>query len=179
MRGPRVESTERRSTVADTMKNLAEAFAGESQANRKYLAFAKRAEEEGLAEVAKRFRVAAASETVHAHNHLKVMGELKDTAANLAASIGGENHEHTAMYPEFMEIAAKEGDQDAKFSFWAANEAEKFHESMFAEAGEKMGDLPSSRFFVCEVCGMTYEHEAPDACVICSAPRFRIPEFTA
>lgn len=164
--------------MADTMTNLAEAFAGESQANRKYLAFAKKAEEKGLTQVAKRFRVAAASETVHAHEHLKVMGGLGDTAANLAASIGGENHEHTAMYPEFMEIAVKEDNEDARFAFFAANEAEKFHEKMFAEAAGKMADLPESRFFVCQVCGMTYENDTPDACVVCSAPKHRIVEIT-
>ena len=163
--------------MADTMKNLAEAFAGESQANRKYLAFARRAEEEGLVEVAKRFRVAAASETVHALAHFKVMGGVNDTAANLAAAMDGESHEHTAMYPGFIETAVSEGNEDARFSFWAANEAEKFHDKMFAEAATQMADLAPSKFFVCEECGMTYEHEAPNACVVCSAPKARIPEF--
>ncbi len=165
--------------MSDTMKNLADGFAGESQANRSYLAFAKQAEEEGLAQVAKRFRVAAASETVHALNHLKVMGGIKDTAANLVTSMGGENHEHTSMYPGFIKQAEAEGNEDAKFSFYAANEAEKVHEKMFALAAEKMADLPESTFFVCEVCGMTYENDAPDACVVCSAPKSQIPEFRA
>lgn len=163
--------------MADSKSNLAAAFAGESQANRSYLAFAAAAEAEGLPQVAKRFRIAAASETVHAINHLKTMGGVKDTAGNLAAAIGGENHEHTSMYPEFIETAVKEGDEEARFTFFAANEAEKVHEKMFAEAAQKMRDLPESRFFVCEVCGMTYEHEAPEACVVCTAPKARIPEF--
>jgi rubrerythrin len=158
------------------MKNLADAFAGESQANRKYLAFAEKAEEEGLHEVAKRFRVAAASETVHAINHLKVMGEVNDSAANIKAAMGGENYEHTAMYPDFMEAAVAEGNEDARFSFYAANEAEKFHEEMFSEAAQKLGDLGPSNFYVCEVCGMTYENGVPDACVVCSAPKARITE---
>lgn len=165
--------------MSDTMKNLADGFAGESQANRSYLAFAKQAEEEGLIQVAKRFRVAAASETVHALNHLKVMGGIKDTAANLVTAMGGENHEHTSMYPEFIKQAEADRNGDAKFSFWAANEAEKVHEKMFALAGEKMADLPDSTFFVCEECGMTYENEAPNACVVCSAPKSRIHEFVA
>ncbi|MHB8869871.1 MAG: rubrerythrin family protein [Thermoleophilia bacterium] len=163
--------------MADSMKNLAAAFAGESQANRSYLAFAAAAEAEGLTQVAKRFRVAAASETVHAINHLKTMGGVKDSAGNLAAAIGGENHEHTSMYPEFIEIAVKEGNEDARFAFFAANEAEKVHEKMFAEAAQKLADLPESSWYVCEVCGMTYENEAPDACVVCTAPKARIPEF--
>lgn len=165
--------------MSDTMKNLADAFAGESQANRSYLAFAKKAEEDGLVQVAKRFRVAAASETVHALNHLKVMGGVNDTAANLVAAMGGENHEHTAMYPGFITQAEAEANDDARFSFHAANEAEKVHEKMFALAAEKMADLPESTFFVCQVCGMTYEHDAPDACVICSAPKSEIHEFVA
>lgn len=163
--------------MADSMSNLAAAFAGESQANRSYLAFAAAADAEGLPQVAKRFRVAAASETVHAINHLKTMGGVKDTAGNLAAAIGGENHEHTAMYPGFIEIAVKEGNEEARFAFYAANEAEKVHEKMFAEAAQKMADLPESRFYVCEVCGMTYENETPDSCVVCTTPKARIHEF--
>jgi rubrerythrin len=163
--------------MSQTSSNLAAAFAGESQANRKYLAWAKKAEEEGYPQVAKRFRVAAASETVHAHMHLAVMGEIKSTAENLKASMGGENYEHTAMYPEFMAEADREGDKDAKFSFFAANEAEKFHENMYAEALEKMDALGDGTFYVCQVCGMTYENGTPDACVVCSAPKEKIIEI--
>ena len=162
--------------MGDTMSNLGAAFAGESQANRRYLAYAKKAEEEGYPEVARRFRVAAASETVHAHAHLKVMGELKSTAENLQASVGGENYEHVTMYPEFMQLAIDEGNEDARFSFYAANEAEKFHEKMFAEALGDLTNTPKKNFFVCEVCGMTYENETPNAGVGCSAPKYRIHE---
>ncbi len=162
--------------MGDTMSNLGDAFAGESQANRKYLAFAKKAEEEGYPEVAKRFRVAAASETVHAHAHLKVMGGLNSTAENLKESVGGENYEHVTMYPGFMDIATSEGNEDAHFSFFAANEAEKFHEKMFAEALADPANAPAKTFYVCEVCGMTYENETPNACVVCSAPKSRINE---
>lgn len=163
--------------MTQTSSNLADAFAGESQANRKYLAWAKKAEEDGYPRVAKRFRVAAASETVHAHMHLAVMGEIKTTGENLKASMGGENYEHTTMYPDFVAEAEKEGNKDAKFSFYAANEAEKFHEKMFTEALDKMEGLPDSKFYVCQVCGMTYEHGVPDACIICSAPKEKIIEI--
>ncbi|GAB4244419.1 MAG: rubrerythrin family protein [Thermoleophilia bacterium] len=162
--------------MGDTLGNLKDAFAGESQANRRYLAYAKKAEEEGYPLVARRFRVAAESETIHAHNHLRVMGGLKSTAENLRASIGGENYEHVTMYPDFIAQAEKEGNEEAKYSFHAANEAEKFHEKMFAEALEKMEALGDSRFYVCQVCGMTYENEVPEHCVVCTAPKEKILE---
>lgn len=162
--------------MSDSMDNLKEAFAGESQANRSYLAFAAKAEEEGYPLVAKRFRVAAASETVHAVNHLKTMGGVNSTAENLEASIGGESYEHTKMYPQFMEEAEKEGNEEAKVSFQAANEAEKFHEAMFREALENKDDVPDKAYFVCQVCGMTYENEPPENCVVCGAPKSKITE---
>jgi len=162
--------------MSNSMKNLKEAFAGESQANRSYLAFAAKAEEEGYPLVAKRFRVAAASETVHAINHLKVMGGVKSTAENLDSSISGENYEHTSMYPSFMEEAEKEDEQEAKISFDAANQAEKFHEAMFKEALDNKDDVPDKAYFVCQVCGMSYENEPPEKCVVCRAPRSKITE---
>ncbi len=164
-------------TGTDTNSNLKAAFAGESQANRSYLAYAEAAEEEGYPLVAKRFRVAAASETVHALNHFKTMGKVGSTAENLQDAIGGENYEHTTMYPDFMAIAEDEGNEDARWTFNAANTAEQFHEKMFTEALDNMDSLPDKTFFVCQVCGMTYEDEAPDKCVVCAAPKSRIPEF--
>jgi rubrerythrin len=162
--------------MAGTLDNLKAAFAGESQANRRYLAFAQVAEEEGLPEVAKRFRVAAASETVHALVHLAVMGEVDTTEANLKAAIEGESHEHQTMYPEFIEQANAEGNAAAVNAFHAANEAEKFHDAMFCEALSNLADVPAKQYFVCEVCGMTYEGEAPGHCVICNAPKGQINE---
>lgn len=162
--------------MADSVNNLAAAFAGESQANRRYLAYAKKAEDEGYPLVARRFRVAAASETVHAINHLKTMGEVKSTSENLEGSMGGENYEHVTMYPGFIKIAESEGNDDARFSFHAANEAEKFHEKMFAEAFADLAKVPEKTFYVCQVCGMTYEDGVPDACVVCSAPKSKITE---
>jgi rubrerythrin len=162
--------------MADSMSNLADAFAGESQANRRYLAFAKKAEDEGYTLVARRFRVAAASETVHAMEHLKTMGGVKSTGENLQGSISGESYEHETMYPEFIEIAKGEGNEDARFAFYAANEAEKFHEKMFAEALADLASVPDKTFYVCQVCGMTYEDGTPDACVVCAAPKSRIIE---
>jgi rubrerythrin len=160
-----------------TMANLADAFAGESQANRMYLAFAAKAEEDGYPLAAKRFRVAAASETVHALNHFKNMGKVGSTADNLKAAMSGENYEHETMYPEFMATAKAEGNEDARFSFYAANTAEKFHEAMFTEALENLANVPDKKFFVCQECGMTYENEAPELCVVCSFPRSQILEF--
>jgi len=163
--------------TTDSTSNLQAAFAGESQANRSYLAFAYKAEEEGYPLIAKRFRVAAASETIHALNHLDRMGGVKTTAENLQAAIGGENYEHTSMYPEFIAQANDEGRPEAAESFDWANEGEKFHERMFAEALADVDAVPDKKFFVCQWCGMTYEDETPDSCVVCGRPKEQIKEI--
>jgi len=156
-----------------TMENLQNAFAGESQANRKYLAFAKKAEEEGLPQVAKLFRAAAEAETVHAHTHLRVMGGIKNTAENLVAAIEGEGHEFKEMYPEFLAQARKEGMKPAEFSFKNALAVEEIHHGLYTKALEAVksgGDLPATSIYVCPVCGNTVEGNVPETCPICNVP---------
>jgi len=155
-----------------TDDNLMAAFAGESQANRKYLAFAKKAEAEGLKQIAKLFRAAAAAETVHAQAHFRVAGHVKDTAANLMAAIEGEHYEFTTMYPEFIATAIAEGKKGAQVSFERANAVEKTHHALYtgALAAAKAGkDLPDADFYVCGVCGHTVAGQAPDICPVCGA----------
>jgi len=157
-----------------TDMNLAEAFSGESQANRKYLAFAKKADEEGYPQVAKLFRATAAAETVHAHAHLAVMGGVKSTVENLKAAIDGEGYEFEKMYPEFMEQAKADGNKMALRSFSLAMKVEQIHHGMYTRA---LSDLQSGRktevkaYYICQVCGNTVEEKAPDICPICGAPR--------
>lgn len=159
--------------MSKTLENLAAAFAGESQANRKYLAFAAKAESEGQAGLAKIFRVAAEGETVHALNHLGAMDGVKDTAENLASAIAGETYEIEKMYPQFL-AETEEGDSAAKMSFVRAEKVEEIHQKLFQaaaaklEAGEEIADAD---FHVCGVCGYPAEGEAPDACPICGAPK--------
>ena len=119
-----------------TIDNLQEAFAGESQANRKYLAFAKKAEEDGLPQVAKLFRAAAEAETVHAHAHLRVMGGIKSTVENLEAAIEGEGSEFQEMYPKFLAEAQEEGLKPAEFSFKNALAVEEIHHGLYSKALE-------------------------------------------
>jgi rubrerythrin len=162
-----------------TMDNLAAAFAGESQANRKYLAFAKKADEEGYPQIAKLFRAAAAAETVHAHAHLRVMNGVKDTADNLRAAIAGEGHEFKEMYPEFVAQAEKEGNKPGLASFKNAMAVEEIHFGMYSDAlaalqGSK--DLASSSIHVCNVCGNTVVGDAPDRCPVCGAGKERFFE---
>jgi len=152
-----------------TEQNLLEAFAGESQANRKYLAFAKRAEEEGQAQVAKLFRAAAAAETVHAHAHLRVLGGVKDTAANLKEAIGGETHEFTAMYPEMIKQATNEGFDAALKSFIFANTVEKVHANLYQKALDQLGSNAKVDYYVCQVCGNTLEGAPHGPCEVCGA----------
>ncbi|MBU0627913.1 MAG: rubrerythrin family protein [Nanoarchaeota archaeon] len=157
-----------------TENNLKEAFAGESQANRKYLAFAKKADEENFKQVAKLFRAAANAETVHALNHLKVLNGIKSTKENLNESIQGETHEFTEMYPHMIEEAEKEDNALAKISFTKANTVEKTHASLYKKALESINsgkDLEQKEMYVCQICGHTVEGAPPDKCPVCMAPK--------
>jgi rubrerythrin len=154
-----------------TMDNLQEAFAGESQANRKYLAFAKKADEDGLTQVAKLFRAAAEAETIHAHAHLRVMGGVKTTAENLEEAVEGEGFEFQTMYPKMLAEAQAEGMKPAEFSFKNALAVEEIHHGLYTKALESVkggGDLPAAAIYVCPVCGNTVEGSAPDTCPICN-----------
>ncbi|MBE0635139.1 rubrerythrin family protein [Candidatus Bipolaricaulota bacterium] len=162
-----------------TMDNLKEAFAGESQANRTYLAFAKKADADGYPHVARLFRAAAAAETVHAHAHLRVLGGVKDTAGNLEAAVAGEGHEFQEMYPTFIREALAEDNKAALVSFKAAMAVEEIHHSLYSKALESISsgrDLPERALFVCEICGNTVYDEAPEKCPICNAPKLKFFE---
>ena len=163
-----------------TMDNLQDAFAGESQANRKYLAFAKKAEEDGLPQVAKLFRAAAEAETVHAHAHLRVMGGIKSTSENLEAAIEGEGFEFQDMYPKFLVQAQEERMKPAEFSFKNALAVEEIHHGLYSKALEAVkggSDLPATSIYVCPVCGNTVEGSAPDSCPICNVPGSKFIEI--
>ena len=161
-----------------SMDNLKNAFAGESQANRKYLAFAKKAEEEGLRQVAKLFRAAAEAETVHALSHLRVMGGVRSTKENVQEAIGGETHEFTKMYPGMIEEAKKEGHSQALEIFEFANKVEKIHAELYQKALNNLGKNETVDYYVCQVCGNTVEMEAPDKCTICGAPKARFVKIS-
>jgi rubrerythrin len=160
--------------LSESSEKLKAAFAGESQANRKYLAFAKKADAEGYPQVARLFRAAAEAETVHALNHLRIDGGIGSTAENLEEAVSGETHEFTKMYPEYLEIARKEGNGQALWSFDMANQVEEIHAGYFEaalkamESGEKLAEVD---YYVCQVCGNTVEAEAPEKCPICNAPK--------
>jgi rubrerythrin len=154
-----------------TSDNLSEAFAGESQANRKYLAFAKKADDEGYAQVARLFRAAADAETVHAHAHLRVMGGVHETSANLEEAIGGETHEFTSMYPAMIEEAKEEGNRGAVETFYNANEVEQIHARLYQNALDNLGNNGKVTYYVCQYCGNTVENEAPEKCPICGRPK--------
>lgn len=158
--------------MSKSEKNLQAAFAGESQANRKYLAFAKQAEAEGHKGVASLFRAAAAAETVHAHNHLNVLKGVKSTLENLQAAYEGEHFEFSKMYPEFLENSKKEGATEATQTFYWANEVEKVHGRLYQKAFDaiKAGKIvPERDYYICQKCGYTAEDGAPDTCPVCGA----------
>jgi len=158
--------------MPSTQENLATAFAGESQANRKYLAFAKQAEKEGFAQIAKLFRAAAEAETIHAHAHLANMGGVGTTVQNLEAAVAGETYEFTEMYPPMVEQAAAEGHR-AKKMLDFANRAEKVHAGLFRQALEALRsgkDLSQMDVYLCPFCGDVELGVPPEKCPICGAP---------
>ena len=162
--------------MSNTHENLQEAFAGESQANRRYLFFAEKADEAGHKQIARLFRAAAEAETVHARNHLRVLGEIKSDKENLEAAVGGENYEFTQMYPGFIKQAQAESNKAAENSFDLANKVEQIHHKLFQEALsslESRKPFKEAPYFVCQVCGNTVEGEAPERCPICGAPKSR------
>lgn len=151
-----------------TIDDLKAAFAGESQAHSKYLAFAKKAEDEGYPQAARLFRAAAEAELIHAHNHLKAMNGIGATADNIQAAINGENFEVVSMYPPYIEDAKAEGNKRAANSFAWAWEVEKTHEGLYREmlAALQAGEDPFE-YYVCPVCGHTHKRGAPDRCPVC------------
>ncbi len=162
-----------------TTDNLRTAFAGESQANRTYLAFAKKADAEGYPQIARLFRAAAEAETVHAHAHLRVLGGVRTTAENLQSAASGEAHEFKEMYPPFVAEAEKEGNQPAVMSFKNALAVEKVHHGLYSQAAESLNagkDLPQASIFVCGVCGNTVIGAPPERCPICGAPKAKFSE---
>ena len=155
-------------------ENARNAFAGESQANRRYLFFAEKAAQEGHKQVARLLRAAADAETAHARNHLKALNGIRSTAENLQEAIGGEHHEFTEMYPEFIAQAKSDGAKSVLNSFNLANQVEEIHHTLFSDflemvkSGEKIAEGP---IYVCQYCGNTVEGEAPEKCPICGVPQ--------
>ncbi|MCG9480143.1 MAG: rubrerythrin family protein [Actinomycetia bacterium] len=154
-----------------TLKNLKNAFAGESQANRKYLAFARKAQEEGLGQEAKLFNAAADAETVHAHNHLRAMDGIKSTKDNLKSAVEGETYEFEDMYPPMIEDAKQDGEDEARASFNYANKVEKIHAGLYKKYLDNLGHNEDTDIYVCQFCGNTVEGQAPDKCPVCGRPR--------
>src|SRR5512139_1088806 len=156
--------------MAKTEDCLKEAFAGESQANRKYLAFAAKADQEGFPQAARLFRAAAEAETVHAHNHLRALNGIRSTKENVQEAVAGETHEFKKMYPEMIEGAKAEGNNTAERTFNFANDVEKVHAALYQKLLDSLGKAHDNYpYYVCPVCGYTAEKEAPGTCPVCGA----------
>ncbi len=165
--------------MSKSIEDLKAAFAGESQANRRYLAFAKAAEQTGYPQVARLFRAAAAAETVHAHNHLKAMDGIGSVEENLKEAISGENYEHVSMYPEFIEDAKAEENKQALRSFLYAMQVEIEHEALYTAALAQLGlETEEYDYYVCPVCGHTHPRCAPDKCPVCGASGSRFEKVS-
>lgn len=156
--------------MTKTEQGLWDAFAGESQANRKYLAYAQKADQEGHPQVARLFRAAAEAETVHAHNHLRVLDAVKTTAENLKDAIAGETHEFKKMYPEMIQHAKAEDNPQALRTFELANAVEETHAKLYEELLGSLGsEIEEFAYYVCPVCGYTVGKEPPNVCPVCGA----------
>jgi rubrerythrin len=168
--------------MTSTIDNLQTAFSGESQASRKYLAFANKAEQEGHLQIARLFRAASQAETVHATNHLRAMQGIGSTAENLKTAIAGEHYEVASMYPPFITTAEEEGHKAARTSFHRAWEAEKVHEELYTgllgllEAGKS--DDEQYDYYVCPVCGHTHARSAPERCPVCGTAGSRFERIS-
>lgn len=163
------QTEEKLSSENKTINNLMDAFAGESEANRKYLAFAKKAEVEGHLNAAKLFKAASDAETIHALKHFEVAGKVGSTAENLKSGIDGETHEYKDMYPPFVEQAEKEGNKAAVRTFTFAMKAEEVHAGLYQEALSNLDNEEEIFYYLCPVCG-NIEKAVPDKCKICGVP---------
>ncbi|WP_018213067.1 rubrerythrin family protein [Desulfitobacterium hafniense] len=152
-----------------TLKHLMDAFAGESQANRKYLAYAKKAEKEGKLNAAKLFQAAADAETLHAHRELELAGKVGSTVDNLKDGIAGETYEFESMYPDFIKVAEAEGNKAAVTTFTFAMKAEEVHAKLYKEALESLDSTEEVFYYLCPVCG-NIEKYIPEKCSICNVP---------
>ena len=157
--------------MSKSTDNLQAAFAGESQAGRKYTAFAKKAEDEGYPQIAKLFRAAAMAESVYAINHFKAFGGVSSTSDNLQAAISGENYEVVSMYPPMIAAAEADGDKKGLNSLKWAYEVEKVHEALYRYALEHMDpNAPVPEYYVCPICGYTHEGKFEGKCPVCGTP---------
>ena len=166
--------------MSKTQEDLKAAFAGESQANRKYLAFANVAEKEGKNNLAKLYRAVAEGETVHALKHLANLGEVQTSVENLKIAIAGETYEIETMYPGFIADAQAENEKVAGIGFFGANEVEKTHQKEFTNALRELesgDDIAPQKYFVCQICGQLELGEAPKYCPICKAPKTSFTEM--
>ena len=155
--------------MSKTEKDLMDAFAGESQANRRYLAYGQRADDEFLHGVAKLFRAIAEAETIHAIKHLRTAARVKSTRENLEDALAGETHEFKTMYPAMIVHAKEEGQKSAEISFDYANKVEAVHAQLYRKALADPDKFPVQDYWICKICGYTAEKETPDVCPVCGA----------
>lgn len=155
--------------MSKTNENLMAAFAGESQANRKYTAFALQAEKEGLPQAAKLFRAAAEAETIHAIAHFRNAKHVGTTAENLKAALEGETYEFTKMYPEMIKEAVAEGETNIANYMGFVNAVEEVHANLYKKAMADPANMPATDYYICSVCGYTHEGPTSEACPVCKA----------
>jgi rubrerythrin len=155
--------------MTQTHDNLMAAYAGESQASQRYLAYAKKADQEGFTQIARLFRAAAAAESVHAGNHMRADDGVKSTLENLKVALGGEKYEVNSMYPPMLSTAQQEDQKKAVNSFNWALEVEKVHAALYSEAIENIDSTEEYDYTVCPICGYTHKGPAPEKCPVCGA----------
>ena len=160
-----------------TERNLMEAFAGESQARNKYTYFASVAKKEGFEQISAIFQKTADNEKEHAKMWFKALGELGNTAENLAAAAAGENYEWTDMYDRFAKDAEEEGFHDLAFKFREVAKIEKSHEERYRALlhnveMQQVFEKGEETMWECRNCGhLVMGKKAPEVCPVCAHPK--------
>lgn len=153
--------------MGKTKENLKEAFAGESQAFSRYMAFAEKADQEGYAGAARLFRAAAKAEMFHAISHLKALGSVQGTMDNLQIALEGETHEFKKMYPAMIQDAVAENELEARHSLEYAMSIEMIHAKLFKKALQDPHANAETVYYICPVCGNTVADQPPKKCPYC------------
>ena len=154
-----------------TAKNVHAAFVGEAKAYQRLLEYAAKADKEDLPQIAHLFRAVAASESVHARRHFRLLEAVKDTQSNMEYAFQQENAVNGDHYPRMLQDAEEEGEKAAAIVFSQAKDVEGIHAKLYRKALEHLTEAEFTEYYICEVCGYVSEKIIPDKCPVCNAPK--------
>jgi rubrerythrin len=153
-----------------TARNVHDAFVGEAKANQRLLEYAKKAEDEGFAQIAHLFRAVAASESIHSRRHFRLLETVKDTQANMEKAFQQENAVNGNYYPKMLTEAEEDGESAAAMVFSQARDVEGVHSKLYRKALDHFMEEVMVDYYICSVCGFVHEKTVPESCPVCNAP---------